>query len=145
RKSALGGGFARALESSFPDGAWLVDLAALERGSEVWPAISGGLLMPPLPGVEWRIQVLERLHDARAILLMDNCEHVLDPIADAVTELGSTCGSLFLINTSRRTLGVEGEALYKVSSLDSGLQNGPGQSAAVALFIKRGRLASRSF
>jgi predicted ATPase len=68
-----------------------------------------------VPGAEPRIQVLERLDHARAILLMDNCEHVLDPIADAVTELGSTCGELFLINTSRRTLGVEGEAVYEGS------------------------------
>ncbi len=76
---------------------------------------------------------------------MDNCEHVLDPIADAVTELGSACGSLLLINTSRRTLGVEGEAVYQVSSLDSGALDGPGQSAAVRLFVERGRLADRRF
>jgi len=144
-KTRLAIEFARSLESSFPEGAWLVDLSALERGSEVWPAIAEALLIPPLPGVEWRIQVLERLYDARAILLMDNCEHVLDPIADAVTELGSACGTLFLINTSRRTLGVEGEAIYQVSSLDSGSQDGPGQSAAVRLFVERGRLADRRF
>jgi predicted ATPase/class 3 adenylate cyclase len=144
-KTRLGIAFARALESSFPEGAWLVDLSALERGSEVWPAIAEALLIPPLPGVERRIQVLERLYDAQAILLMDNCEHVLDPIADAVTELGSTCGRLLLINTSRRTLGVEGEALYQVSSLDSGSQDSPGQSAAVRLFVERGRLADRRF
>jgi predicted ATPase/catalase/class 3 adenylate cyclase len=144
-KTRLAIAFARTLESSFPDGAWLVDLSALERDSEVWPAIAEALLIPSLPGVERRIQVLERLSDARAILLMDNCEHVLDPIAEAVTELGTTCSSLFLINTSRRTLGVEGEALYQVSSLDSGLQDGPGRSAAVRLFVERGRLADRRF
>ncbi|SHK66316.1 ATP-binding protein [Bradyrhizobium lablabi] len=144
-KTRLAIEFARFLESSFPDGAWLVDLSALERGSEVWPAIAESLLILPLPGVERRIQVLERLHDARAILLMDNCEHVLDPICDAVTELGSTCGELFLINTSRRTLGVEGEALYQVSSLDSGSRDGPGKSAAVRLFVERSRLVDRRF
>jgi predicted ATPase/class 3 adenylate cyclase len=143
-KTRLAIEFARSLEASFPDGAWLVDLSALERGSEVWPAIAEALLIPPLPGVAWRIQVIERLDDARAILLMDNCEHVLDPIADAVTELGSTCGELFLINTSRRTLGVEGEAIYEVPSLDSGSQD-PEQSAAVRLFVERGRLADRRF
>jgi predicted ATPase/class 3 adenylate cyclase len=144
-KTRLAIEFARSLESSFPDGAWLVDLSALERGSEVWSAIAEALLIVPLPGVERRIQVLDRLYDARAILLMDNCEHVLDPIADAVTELGSACGELFLINTSRRTLGVEGEALYEVSALDSGSQDGSGQSAAVRLFVERGRLADRRF
>jgi predicted ATPase/class 3 adenylate cyclase len=144
-KTRLAIALARSLESSFAEGAWLVDLSALERGSEVWSAIAEALLIPPLPGVERRVQILERLYDAQAILLMDNCEHVLDPIADAVTELGSSCGRLFLINTSRRTLGVEGEALYQVSSLDSGSLDGPAQSAAVRLFVERGRLADRRF
>jgi predicted ATPase/class 3 adenylate cyclase len=144
-KTRLAIEFARSLESSFPEGAWFIDLSALERDSEVWPAIAETLLIPALPGVERRIQVLERLRDARAILLMDNCEHVLDPIADAVTELASACSTLFLINTSRRTLGVEGEAVYNVSSLDAGSQQGPRQSAAVRLFVERGRLADRRF
>jgi predicted ATPase/class 3 adenylate cyclase len=144
-KTRLAIELARSLESAFSEGAWLVDLSALERDSEVWPTIAGTLSIPPLPGVEWRSQVLERLSDARAILLMDNCEHVLDPIADAVTELGSTCGKLLLINTSRRVLGVEGEALYEVSSLNSGSQNSPGKSAAVRLFVERGRLVNRRF
>jgi len=144
-KTRLAIEFTRSLEATFPDGAWLVDLSALERDSEVWLAIAEALLILPVPGAEPRIQVLERLHHARAILLMDNCEHVLDPIADAVTELGSTCGELFLINTSRRTLGVEGEAVYEVSSLDSRSHEGSGQSAAVRLFIERARLANRRF
>jgi predicted ATPase/class 3 adenylate cyclase len=144
-KTRLAIEFARSVESSFPEGAWLVDLSALERGSEVWPAIGEALLIPPLPAVERRIQVLERLCDARAILVMDNCEHVLDSIADTVTELASTCGMLFLINTSRRMLGVEGEASYNVPPLDSGAQDGHGPSAAVRLFVERGRLADRRF
>jgi predicted ATPase/class 3 adenylate cyclase len=144
-KTRLAIEFARSLESSFPEGAWLIDLSALERDSEVWSAIAEALLIVPVPGVERRIQVLDRLYDSRAILLMDNCEHVLDPIADAVTELGSICSTLFLINTSRRALGVEGEALYEVSSLDSGAKDGPANSAAVRLFVERGRLLDRRF
>jgi predicted ATPase/class 3 adenylate cyclase len=146
-KTRLAIEFARSLEATFPDGAWLVDLSALERDSEVWPALAEALLILPVPGTEPRIQVLERLHHARAILVMDNCEHVIDPVADAVTELGSTCGELFLINTSRRPLGVEGEALYEVSSLNSGGQgaDGSGQSVAARLFEERARLGNRRF
>ena len=144
-KTRLAIEFARALEATFPDGAWLVDLSALERDSEVWPVIAEALLILPVPGTDPRIQVLERLHDTRAILVMDNCEHVLDPVADAVTELGSSCGELFLINTSRRALGVEGEALYEVSSLDCCSHGEAGQSAAARLFTDRGRLGDRRF
>jgi predicted ATPase/class 3 adenylate cyclase len=143
-KTRLAIEFARALEATFPDGAWLVDLSALERDSEVWPAVAEALLILPVPGTDPRIQVLERLQRARAILVMDNCEHVLDPVADAVTELGSTCGELFLINTSRRALGVEGEALYEVSSLAQGAEGG-GPSPAARLFEERGRLGNRRF
>ena len=144
-KTRLAIEFARTLEAGFPDGAWVVDLSALERDSEVWPAIAEALLIPPLPGMEPRVQLLERLHNARAILVMDNCEHVLDPIADAVTELGSACAELFLINTSRGTLGIEGEAIYEVPSLHSGSEASGGQSPAARLFVERGRLANRRF
>ncbi|WP_024510507.1 adenylate/guanylate cyclase domain-containing protein [Bradyrhizobium sp. ARR65] len=144
-KTRLAIEFARSLEPSFSGGTWLVELSALERDGDVWPAIAEALLIPPSPGVQPRVQVLERLQDVRAVLVMDNCEHVLDPIADAVTELGSACGELFLINTSRGTLGVEGEAVYEVPSLDSGAQDRSGQSAAVRLFIERGRLANHRF
>lgn len=144
-KTRLAIEFGRSLESTFPDGAWLVDLSALERDSEVWPAVAQALLILPVPGAEPRIQVLERLQRARAILLMDNCEHVLDPVADAVIELGLSCGELLLINTSRRTLGVEGEAVYEVSSLDSHSPSSSGPSAAVRLFVERARLVNRRF
>jgi predicted ATPase/class 3 adenylate cyclase len=144
-KTRLAIEFARLLENSFPDGAWLVDLSALERDSEVWPAIAEALLIPPLPGMEPRVQLLERLHNTRAILVMDNCEHVLDPIANAVTELGSACGELFLINTSRGTLGIEGEAIYEVPSLECSGDGRVGPSAAARLFIDRARLANRRF
>src|SRR2546429_430513 len=54
-KTRLAIEFARSLESSFHDGAWLVDLSALERDSEVWSAIAEALLIVPVPGVERRI------------------------------------------------------------------------------------------
>ncbi len=144
-KTRLAIEFARSLEASFQDGAWMVDLAALERGSEVWPAIAAALLIEPLPGIERRVQVLERLLHARAILLMDNCEHVLDQTADAVMEIGSSCGTVFCINTSRRTLAVEGEAVYEVPALNDAADDDPALAVGVRLFIERGRFADRHF
>ncbi len=152
-KTRLAVEFARSLESSFPDGAWFVDLSALERGADVWPAIAASLLIEPQPGMQPRVQVLERLQGARAILLLDNCEHVLDPIADAVPDLGQLCPTLFIINTSRRTLGVDGEALFEVSPLcglgrrGTGAESraAPGESAAVRLFVARARLVNHGF
>jgi predicted ATPase/class 3 adenylate cyclase len=137
-KTRLAVEFARLLEPSFPDGAWLVDLASLDRGSDVWPAIAVALLIEAVPGLPRRAQVLERLRDAQAILLMDNCEHVLVQMGDVVVELGAACGSLCLINTSRRSLGVDGEAVYEVPPLGSA-------AAALRLFVERGRLSDHRF
>jgi Adenylate and Guanylate cyclase catalytic domain len=61
-KTRLAIELARSLEPSVSGGAWLVDLSALERDSEVWSAIAEALLVPPSPGLAPRIQVLERLH-----------------------------------------------------------------------------------
>jgi len=58
-KTRLAIEYTRSIEATFPDGAWLVDLSALERDSEVWPAIAEALLILPVPGAEPRIQVLE--------------------------------------------------------------------------------------
>ena len=133
------------MEASFSDGAWLVDLTSLERGGNVWPALAEALLIEPQAGVEMRVLVIQRLRRARAILVMDNCEHVLDQIADAISELGATCRELFMINTSRRTLGLDGEALYEVNALTTPTEPGSGQTAAVRLFVARARLADHRF
>jgi predicted ATPase/class 3 adenylate cyclase len=133
------------LEPAFADGAWLVDLTSIERGGNVWPALAEALLIEPQAGVEIRSQVIQRLRKARAILLIDNCEHVLDQIADAISDLGAACRELFMINTSRRTLGVDGEALYEVNALNANAAPGTGQSAAVRLFVARARLTDHRF
>jgi predicted ATPase/class 3 adenylate cyclase len=144
-KTRLAIELARSVETSFPDGAWMVDLTALERGSDVWPTIGEALLIQPLPAVEWRTLVTDRLRTARALLLMDNCEHVLDQIAEVAEELGATCRTLFMLNTSRRALGVDGEAIYEVSALAPESNEAPDQSAAVRLFVERGRFAYARF
>lgn len=133
------------LEPAFADGAWLVDLTTIERGGNVWPALAEALLIEPQAGVEIRSQVIQRLRKARAILLIDNCEHVLDQIADAISDLGAACRELFMINTSRRTLGLDGEALYEVNALNANAAPGTGQSASVRLFIARARLTDHRF
>jgi len=61
------------LEASFSDGVWLIDLSALERDSEVWPAIAQGLLIPPLPGIKPRIELLERRSGPRPVAQSDVC------------------------------------------------------------------------
>jgi predicted ATPase/class 3 adenylate cyclase len=145
-KTRLATEFARSLEASFADGVWMVDLAAIDRGSDVWPAITAALAIEPRAGIERRQQVVERLQHARAVLLMDNCEHVLDQIARAVVDLAGAGAALLVINTSRRILGVDGEAVYEVPGLDETIpRQDAAYSVAARLFIERGRLIDRHF
>jgi predicted ATPase len=77
-KTRLAVELAGALEPDFPDGAWMVQLSSLERESDPWPVFASTLGIPLVSGADRRVQVLDRLRDSNALLLIDNCEHVLD-------------------------------------------------------------------
>ncbi|MFT6774411.1 MAG: putative ATPase/class 3 adenylate cyclase [Paracoccaceae bacterium] len=144
-KTRLAVELARRLEPTFPDGAWIVQLSTLEREGDIWPAIAETLSIPPVPGAERRLQVLDHLQHANAILVMDNCEHVLEQATNVVAELGSACEALWIVATSRHTLGVAGEVHYKVPPLSSSPYDGAAHSTAVQLFVDRARLTHHRF
>ena len=133
---------ARRRDADYPDGVWFVDLAALERGTDIWPAIASALSLVAYPGVEPREQVLGNLRSGCALVVLDNCEHVLDQAADAVEAMVAGNPELTLLNTSRRRLEVAGENLFEVPSLA-----GDGNSAqcGVDLFVERARMVQHRF
>jgi predicted ATPase len=57
------------------------------------------------------------LHDRRVLLLLDNCEHLLDACASLATTLLTTCAQLTILATSRQPLGITGERVWRVPSL----------------------------
>ncbi len=93
----------------------------------------------------------EQLRDRRILLLLlDNCEHVLDPIADVVATLLARCPDLTALTTSREPLGVPGETVWRVPPLElpAGDEASPDRLArleAVQLFVERARDAAPSF
>jgi predicted ATPase len=143
-KTRLSIELARSLQDHFPDGAWMVDLSPVEPGFTLWSAFTAALAIPPVPDAEPRVQVLDRLRDAHALLLIDNCEHVVDDIAEAIAEIGLATTDVSFITTSRRVLGLPGEALYDVAPLDE-VADDPARSPAVELFVERGQRANRRF
>ena len=142
---------ATGLTATFEDGVWLVELAPLTDAALVSSAIATALgaraegEVPPL------ILIEAALHGKHALLLLDNCEHVIDEAARISQALLRALPELHLIATSREALGVEGESLYRVPSLTMpGVEEvrGPADvlaSEAGALFVERARTTAPAF
>ncbi|XRQ09976.1 BTAD domain-containing putative transcriptional regulator [Actinomadura welshii] len=111
------------LAGRFPGGVWLVELAAVSDPGEVRRAVAGVLGLRDGGGL------VEALSADETLIILDNCEHVVEAAARLVDELLGACPSLRVLATGRERLGVDGEALCPVSPLD-----GP---AAAALFAER--------
>jgi predicted ATPase/class 3 adenylate cyclase len=134
----------------FTDGVFFVDLSIVSEPGLVWPAIAealratdGGARTGGLPPREL---VLGRLTDATALVVLDNCEHLLDASADAASALTERCAAVVVVATSREPLGIEGEQVMRVPSLslpaDAAAAVG---SEAVRLFVERATAADAAF
>jgi len=102
---------------AFPDGVWLVDLASVDDPAAVTAAVAGALRMPDLgvrPVVD---QLAGYLTRQRALLILDNCEHLVDACARLVRALLPAAPELRILATSRHTLGVTGEHILAVPPL----------------------------
>jgi predicted ATPase/DNA-binding CsgD family transcriptional regulator len=151
-KTRLALRLASQLEKAFQDGVWLVDLATLSDAGLVAQRVASGLGLRD-DSNRWSVAVLtEYLADRYLLLLMDNCEHVLDPCAVLVETLLRGALQLRVLATSRQPLGVPGERVLVVPSLsvpDADLAprspDALGQYDAVALFVERARACASSF
>jgi predicted ATPase len=77
-KTRLAVEFAVRLAPSMPDGVWFTDLAPLERGSSPWPTLAQVLMAREEPGIDLADSVLRALRGRDVLLVLDNCEHLLD-------------------------------------------------------------------
>lgn len=114
----------------FRDGVWLCELAPARSDDDVAFAIADALRLLPVDGLTKTELVVESLRGQDALLVIDNCEHVLDAAADLVAQLLRRCGTVTIIATSREPLGVQGERGWAVGGLDTGTD-------APALFLDR--------
>ncbi|WP_338682375.1 LuxR C-terminal-related transcriptional regulator [Streptomyces acidiscabies] len=100
-----------------PDGVWLVPLAPVRSGAGVATATALALGLPDL-GVRPALdQLTGYLAGRRALLVLDNCEHLVDACAELVSALLLACPGLRILATSRRTLDVTGECVYALAPL----------------------------
>ncbi|MGW0655228.1 AfsR/SARP family transcriptional regulator [Streptomyces umbrinus] len=113
------------LMQSAYDGVWWVDLASAD-GASVLAAIAGALglsdasVRPDQPPHDYVHRLTSFLAGRRAILVLDNCEHLLDAVAPLVAVLLGRCPALTVLTTSRAPLAVAGEALYPLAPMPDG-------------------------
>lgn len=124
------------------DGCYFADLSVVSEGSELGTAIASALRLD-LPGVAEPIdQVIVHLARCDALLILDNCEHVLDECVEFAERLSRLSSSTALLATTRQRLGVSGETVCSVGPLD---YRGEPDAPAVELFIERARAADPAF
>jgi predicted ATPase/DNA-binding SARP family transcriptional activator/DNA-binding CsgD family transcriptional regulator len=141
---------ARDLVGAYPDGVWLVGLAPLSEGALVPQAVARALKVPEQPGRSLTETLVDALREKRLLVVLDNCEHLIEAAAQLADALLSACPHMRILATSREALCVEGELVWRVDPLsvpeagpDTHRAPAAGELAryeAVRLFVERARL-----
>jgi predicted ATPase/DNA-binding SARP family transcriptional activator len=105
------------LAGEYTDGVWLVELAALADGALLPQAVATALGVREEAQRPLRSTLVDALRSRQLLLLLDNCEHLIDPCAQLAEMLLSACPQLRILATSREGLGLAGETTWLVPSL----------------------------
>jgi predicted ATPase len=116
-KTRLALQLARQRGEDFADGVWPVELAALGEPELVGPAIAQALGTRLASDRAPEITLAGHIGDRRQLLLLDNCEHLVEPVARLAEALLSRCPNLTVLATSREPLRIPGEVTWRVPSL----------------------------
>ena len=119
------------------DGPWLVRLADVSRPEFLAGALARALGLTEVSG-DPRAAAATALATRSGLLVLDNCEHLVEPVADLVVDLLVSCPGLRILATSREPLGVDGETVLPVEPLAARLADGE-DGPAVALLLDRVR------
>ena len=149
-KSRLAQQVATDLLDGLPDGAFWVDLATLDDGERLASTVAAVVGVTEVPGRRVEDLLVMRLAPARALLVLDNCEHLLGAVAALVERLLAGCTGLRALATSREPLAVEGETTWRAPSLAVPPGEPPGierleDYASVELFVERARRSRPNF
>jgi predicted ATPase/DNA-binding SARP family transcriptional activator len=121
-KTRLATETARTLLGDLPDGAWLVELASLGASGDVAQSTLTALglrdaLLGGAPNAEPMDRLIAAIREREALLILDNCEHVIESAAAFAHRVLGECQRLRILATSRERLGITGEALWQVEPL----------------------------
>jgi predicted ATPase/DNA-binding CsgD family transcriptional regulator len=150
-KTRLAGEVAKRVAGRFADGVWLVELETVRDPAYVAAAVAAALEVREQPGVP-TAEVLARVLARRQLLMvLDNCEHVIDAAAGLCAGLLAAADDVRVLATSREPLRAAGEARYRLASLALPDPDNPDDAAgvagcdAVALFADRARCVDGGF
>ena len=139
------------LLETFPDGVWLVELAAVQDSDQVGRAVADILAIQERKDQLLSSTIAEQVRSKKILLVLDNCEHLVESCARLADALLKSCPGLKIIATSREALGIPSEVTFRVPPLsipDLSARVTPASLshfAAVRLFIDRAVQASPSF
>jgi predicted ATPase/class 3 adenylate cyclase len=135
----------------FPDGVWFVDLGPVLDAGFVPAAVSTALVLAERRQGTVEDSIVAALRSKRLLIVLDNCEQVVDAVAALVDALVESCPDVKVLATSREALEVEGEVIYPVRPLPTpSMDDGASVDAllendAIRLFVERARAAKREF
>jgi predicted ATPase/class 3 adenylate cyclase len=139
------------LLDAFEDGVWLVELAPLSDPALVPQAVATALHVREQPGRALADTLTDHLRAKSLLLILDNCEHVIDASAQLVRVLLTSSPGLKVLTSSREALGVAGETAYRLASLslpgvsEPLLVDNVLESEAARLFVERAQATQPSF
>ena len=144
-KTRLALEIARDLVGAYPGGVWLVELASLSEPELIPQEVAETLHVREQPNRPLTDTLADALRDKELLLVLDNCEHLVDAAARLADALLSACPKLRILATSREPLGVEDETRWPVPPLsvpEAGRSSAgdPTRDEAVRLFVERARL-----
>jgi len=135
----------------YPDGVWQVELAALSDPALVPQMVASVMGIKERIGQSLTDTLAEYLKSKRTLILLDNCEHLLDACGKLATTLLRVCPDLRILATSREALGTAGEQAYRIPSLSlpdpaqTATVESVGLYEAVRLFVERAMLVKPDF
>lgn len=150
-KTRLALAVASELVAVYPDGVWLIELGALTDPAVVPETVAATLGVEPEPRRSSMTSLVEGLRSRRLLLLLDNCEHLIDACAQLAMVVLAGCPGVQILATSREPLRVSGERVWRVPPLElPDLHRVPSsedlyRSEAVRLFCERAALVQPDF
>ena len=138
------------LISDFKDGVWLVEFAPIADPSLVTQTIASTLDIGEVPGVPLKTLLHDFLREKHLLLILDNCEHLVEASARVADKLLHVAPNIKIIASSREALGIAGETVYRVPSLSLPNQDEVTKEAvmgfeSVQLFVERASAANPKF
>ncbi len=153
-KTSLGMELARTVGDEFEDGVHVVELVGIADEDATAAALATAIDVNLRKSSSIDDAIVDLLRSRHSLLVLDNCEHLIEPVAELVARILREAPAISIVATSREPLAIEGERIWTVDPLPTGPEESIGSDVvlgqlaeipAVALFVARAKAADPSF